>query len=311
MNKTEILAAAQAEGIPLGVHRLNRYIRLGLLPSHLQGNGYSASVQADYPDAMTNIRFIEETRKNTRLGHYKNLLPLLFWKGYNVNTKKLQLYMMDYQEDLQKALQQIQRRTEDPVERSWLLDDTIQDPNVRTARSPGRPSTNEQLKRIMEDQQLRLFVQQLLTWIEQWMRKDRVQAHEVVATLSFGQMDDIDPSHPFLQLLQSFIDGFRWLQPDEAIDWMQVASVVAAMHQYGAEMDELASNLISTTLTDIPEHLTTHPQVAPFLLLLILVSHQVPQLHELLTSPLLPIMITEMKTKQEGGMHDASNSTPY
>lgn len=311
MNKTEILAAAKTEGISLNESKLNRYIRLGLLPSHLQGKGYKGGVQADYPNAMTNLRMIEQTRHDARLGGYENLLPYLFWHGCQVRTTDLQMYMMEYQTKIQRAFHKLQQTTEDQIDLDWFLDELIQDPNVRPNRSPGRPSTSEQLKRSAEDQELRQFMQQLLIWIKQWINHGPTSAQEVVATLSLGQLKDIDPSNPLLHWLQAFIDGFRWLKPAEAIDWLQVATVIAAMRSYGQDLEKLLSIWMPPTLLCVPSSIQTHPQVVQLKLLFVLVSHQVPLLHELLTSASFQTLFTEMMSQLQGEMNDASDSIAH
>ncbi len=309
MNKNEILAAAQTEGIPLSIHQLNRYIRLGLLPSERQGNGYKGGVEADYPDAMRNIRFIEQARQNRHLGHYKHLLPYLFWHGYPVRTDILQVYMLDYQKLMQRVFQHLNEGDPDQVNLDSLLDEMIDDPDVRALRPPGRPSASEQTKRSKEDKELRLFMHQLVTWMHQFQltTNKQIQASEIMVSLSLGRIQNVDPSEPFLLWLQAFIDGFRWLEPGETIDWSQITTLATAMHEYSDDFAWLTSTFLPPTVTRVPEHFKAHPRITALLILLILVSRQAPLLHALLFTDSFRVGFKQMMDQLKGGIHDASD----
>lgn len=308
MNKNEIIAQAEKEGIKLSEYTLNRYISFGLIPSQIHSNGYKRSVQADYPDAMANIRIIHQTRQDPRLGHQKHLLPYLFWNGYNVRTDDLQVYMLKYQTHVQKAFQQIQSKYEDELDIEWFLDLLNQDKDVRTARPPGRPSVEQQAERKSQDQAMRAFNQLLIRWIQQIAAGQRIAAQEVIEAFIPLEVRETHDMDMILFLLQRFMNGFHWLQPEELIDWSQLNDLATAMRSYSDEFELIMSALLSPTVINIPEQLKTHPRVAPLILLFLLTSHQAYLLQNLISADPFRTVIQQIIELLKGGKDNASGS---
>lgn len=308
MNKTEILTAAQDEGIPLSIHQLNRYIQLGLLPSIRKGNGYKSGVGADYPDAMPNIRFIEQARQDPRLKSNEHLLPHLFWNGYSVRTKDLQAYMLDYQQTVQHSFQKLGHDDPTKIDLEWFLDEMIDDPNVRPPRAPGRPGKDEQTKRLAEDQELRMFIQGIIKWMHQLIDNSPIQAREIMVSLSVGHIQEVDPSHPFLYQLQSSLDSFRWLEPGETIDWDEISILITALQEYEEDWEWITSTFFPPTVTRVPEMFKAHPQMDSLLLLFVLISRQASALHTMLTTDAFRRDFQHLMSLLKGGLLDAPDS---
>ncbi|WP_322922251.1 hypothetical protein [Paenibacillus campi] len=306
MNKQDILATAQAEGITLSPSTLNRYIQYGLLPSKRHSSGYKSGVKTHYPDARVNLRFIHQTCQKMLFPRQQDLLPYLYWHGYNVRTKDLQLYMLNFQEKVQSAFQKLRDDYQDEFDIDWFLRWLEEDPDLRSVRPPGRPSSEEKEKRAAEQQETRIFCQSLLRWIQQIAVGDRLSAFDVMETFipsSVRETSDLSMTRFFSQ---NFIQGFHWLKPEESIDWSQISTMLRRDRE---TIDLLIATQFLKGMTTIPERLHGHPGVISLTLLLVMTSHQAPLLHQLLTMPQFQDAMESIIQTMKGETVHASDST--
>jgi hypothetical protein len=139
MKKIELFEKAHKEGIILTPSQLRRYVEYGCIKTTHVGRGYARGVVTEYPEntleIIKRIKVLQPTHK------LKDIIFILWWKGYLVCEEKLKHQLLRYFDDLNKYIHLLAYIDRDLDTKKWLLEDIAE--YDLPQKQPGRPSKEQ------------------------------------------------------------------------------------------------------------------------------------------------------------------------
>lgn len=146
MTKAEILEAATKEKIPLSIHTLNNYIKIGLLKGEKNSIGRHGTLPSRYHCAMENIRLIHQFSSLPYNYKHQDIIYILYWFAMPVRTHIMMKDLQIYHQQQLTRLDKFKNDYQSAEDSRMYIADLIKDETKRLYSSPsgGRPNRAKQ-----------------------------------------------------------------------------------------------------------------------------------------------------------------------